>query len=281
MTIALPFRLANGPGNPPDARKFMGNYDWLTAMLFGNSTQNGGFEYWTLGTSFSDPANGTAITANWTYGKSGTSSSTADVTQESTNKNSGTYAVKIDITGAGSSDSLIDLYQSIANPSFFAGRTILVGIFAKVATASKVRVKVTDGTTTQYSSYHTGGNTFEHLQVLLTVGASVSAITVSLEIVSDFTGAVYIDDASVWLVPAEIGTDAQQALIYTPIQIQAFNPMLAPDGTQVGVFSINGDIYFAAGYGTISRTSDGKYFRHRVELQDGTYAPIIEEVILS
>ncbi len=66
-----------------------------------------------------------------------------------------------------------------------------------------------------------------------------------------------------------------------PVTIVNFTAKLAPDLTQVGVSSVYGDIYFAAGKGIMCTTSDGKFFRLRVELQDGIYQPICEEVVLS
>src|SRR4051812_10822423 len=116
MSIEIPYRLANGVGNKPDALKWNANDDYLTSILFGSFISNGGFETWVGGTSFVNPANATAIATSWLWAKSGSGSPTVDVSREATIFNEGTYAGKANLTGAGSADSLSGFYQTIATP---------------------------------------------------------------------------------------------------------------------------------------------------------------------
>lgn len=214
--MGIPNRLANGVGNPPDADKFMADYDWLTALLFGSFVANGGLENWNINTSFSDPADGTETADDWINHKSGTSDPVCDVSRESSTKDSGSYSMKFNITSAGSSDSVTGCKQSLNSVARFANETVIFGAEVHADTASKVRLKVTDGTTTQYSTYHSGGSSFELLQAALTVGSSPSELTVSIEIVSDYTGAVYFDSVYIYVIPSQMSTTAREALEFTP-----------------------------------------------------------------
>jgi len=218
MSLSIPYRLANGPGNPPDAAKFMANYDWLTALIGGNFLVNGGFENWAAGTSFTNPANATVIADSWAIVKSGTSLSTTDVTRDSGTIDSGTYSAKFNITAGGSSNSIVGMSQTIVNASQYASQSMIFGLKVKCGTASKARLKFYDGTTTSYSSYHTGGGTFELLTVSVVMAASPSVLTVSLEITSDFTGAVYADSGFVYVIPPNMTSTAQAALAFLPFR---------------------------------------------------------------
>src|ERR1044071_6162928 len=215
MSTSIPYRLANGVGNPPDADRCMADYDWLTALIIGNLTQNGGFESWDLGTSFTNPANGTSILTPWSLRKTGTSAPTADVSREATIIDTDTYAIKFNITVAGSANSILAIDESYINSAFVPGQTFATVWRVRASTGSKVRLKIYDGTTTAYSSYHTGGGTYETLYASLTASTSATTLTISLEITSDFTGAVYADGATLWVVPANIGTAAKAALTYS------------------------------------------------------------------
>lgn len=255
MTASIPYRLANGPGNIPDAIKWMANYDWLTSLVHGNSIANPDFESWLNGTSFTNPANGTAVASGWTWRKSGTSSATADVARESTTINTGTYSAKVSISVAGSSNSILAFDQNIANPSFFKSVSVVVGFAVKTSTASKVRVKVTDGITTAYSDYHSGGGSWETLRVKMAVGSSVSTLTVSLEITSDFTGDIYVDSSFNYVVPSLIDSSAQEALSFVA-QIAGFLPTVG--GSMFGNIAMSSNKLTGLGAGS----SDGDSLRY-------------------
>ncbi len=251
--MPLPYLLQNGPGNPPDAAKFNGNYDWLFAAAHGSAVKNGGFEAWGVTTSHSNPANGTTILPQWTWRKSGGTPSTTDVSRESTTIDEGTYATKINITGAGSADSLNALDQALSSVSRFRTLTLSVGFRVKVATGSKVRVKVTDGVSTQYSDYHDGDNTWQLLETTITVSASAASITVSLEVTSDFTGAIYVDGAFCYSIPSTMTVTARASLRYGALLEQILNDDLfilepgkglvctSPDGSKSARWSLDND----------------------------------------
>lgn len=208
--MSLPNRLANGVGNYPDADKFNNDFDYVEALAHGNFLLSAGFETWTAGTSFTNPANGTTLADNWTLEKGGTSAATANVARESSTIDTGSYSKKLDITGAGSANSYLRLKQSMVNPARFKGLHVAFGMKVKVPSASKVRLSITDGVTTQYSSYHTGDGTWQKLSVRLTVSSSATELTVRVEITSDAVMAVYADSGYLFLVAA-LATDAAVA----------------------------------------------------------------------
>lgn len=237
----IPYRLANGVNNPPDARKFMANYDWLTSILVGNLTTNGDFETWALGTSFTNPGDSTNILTPWVYRKSGTSAPDANVSRESTNKDTGSYSVKIDVTSAGSANSLIALQENVVSAAYIPGQNLATVWRIKTTTASKVRLKISDGISTAYSEYHTGSGTFETLVAVLTADAAATTVTVQMEMTADFTGQVYLDGATLWITPDSMTTAAKAFLLYSKLY-NRFEQL---------------DAIFAPGYGPIVTSPDG------------------------
>lgn len=212
--MSLPNRLANGAGNYPDAIKFNNNFDYVEALSNGNFLLGAGFETWTAGTSFTNPTHGTTLADNWTLEKGGTTGATANVARESSTIDTGSYSKKVDITGAGSANSYLRLKQSMVNPSRFKGLHVAFGMKIKAPAASKVRLSITDGVTTQYSSYHTGDGTWQKLLVRFTVSSSATELTVRVEITSDAVMAVYADSGFLFLVASEATDTAIQSLLF-------------------------------------------------------------------
>jgi hypothetical protein len=56
----------------------------------------------------------------------------------------------------------------------FAGKTVAMGVWAKTSTASSVRLRLYDGITNTYSSYHTGSGNYEWLEVSKTNSTSAT-----------------------------------------------------------------------------------------------------------
>lgn len=211
--ISVPVRLQNDVGEWPDAEKWMADYDWIVAMLWGSFLLNGGQESWGT-TSFTNPANAASLSDNWTHVKSGSSAPTVDVAREATVIDGGTYSMKFDITVAGSSDSVVGAKQDVQSIATVKGYTVAFGARVRASTGSKVRLKVYDGTSTLYSDYHDGDGTYQLLTVTINVASGASALTCSLNITADFTGAVYWDNIFAYLVPANISDTGLAALSY-------------------------------------------------------------------
>jgi hypothetical protein len=212
--MSVPYRLANGAGNPPDATKFMADYDWLEAMAIGNLLENPGLENWDVGSTFTSPLTDNALANSWYSVQSGGTPATYTVAVEQTIVDGGTNSAKITISVAGSADSIAGMKQLVPYPTRTRSLTLLFGMRVRSANASKVRIKISDGTSTGYSSYHTGGGSFELLQATIAVAAAATSVVVSVEVTSDFTGAVYCDNAYVYVVPSSMTTAARALLTY-------------------------------------------------------------------
>lgn len=251
--MEIPFRLANGAGNPPDANKWNSDYDWLTSLLAGDFVVNGGMELWNAATSFANPATGTILADGWVLRKSGVSDATANISREATIIDDGAYSAKIEITGAGSDDAVIAFDQSLYGVTSLRNKTLSVGFMIRVSTATKVRIRIADGTSTVYTQYHTGGGTYEHLHEVITVAAAATTITISVEVDADFTGDVYIDSGYAYSVPTLITQEALEAL--------AWSPLLSRSAAT--------DLVFAFGVGPVIADLDGTGRLWRVVANDG------------
>lgn len=241
----MPFPYVLSDPMTPSFAKVQDQLDYARALLSGNFVRNPNFETWGT-TSFANPANGAATATNWTHGKSGGTPATADISRESSITKYGAYSYKVNITGAGSANSLVTVFQAIANPTRFRGLTVNLSVWVRASTASKVRLKVTDGTTTVTSTDHTGGGAYERLQVTLSVGAAAASLTVTVEITSNFTGAVYVDGFALYEIVSTMSSTAKAALDYAALvgEVLQFEDavLLAGDQAITGVKTFGGQL---------------------------------------
>jgi len=143
-----------------------------------NLLDNGGFEIWQRGTSFSAPAS-TAYTADrWKV--STTEAANVTVTKETTTIDGvGLASMKVVNTSTGASKTW-SVYQLIENYADYRGKAITVSIRVKTSVASAVKIGIDDGVATSYSSFHTGGGGWETLTASLTVNAATTSLYVSV-----------------------------------------------------------------------------------------------------
>jgi hypothetical protein len=150
----------------------------------------------------------------------GTSAPTANIAQSTTTRKApSTNSLKVSLTVAGDETSYVRICQNSILPLTRVGSayTLVFGAHVHTNQASKVRLSCTDGTSTNYSSYHSGNSGYEKLtgQIQL-VYSTVNTLTVKAEILGDFTGDVYLDNFFAYLVPDAIPTAARDALDYRP-----------------------------------------------------------------
>ncbi|QGH73010.1 MAG: tail protein [Siphoviridae sp. ctCJE6] len=123
------------------------------------------------------------------------------VAKESTEIKYGTYSMKI-ISGSSNQyaaeyafDFLSVLERNgekvVAN-NYFPGRTMTFGMWVKCSTASKARIYIDDGISKTYSSYHTGGGSFEFLTVEKQLDAEMNKLVFGCEVASS-TITAYFD----------------------------------------------------------------------------------------
>jgi hypothetical protein len=240
--VTVPFRLLNGPGNWPDADKYMDNWDFLEALAHQNRIGNGGFEAWSAGTPIWNPTNGSGLADGWVLEKGGTTLATADISRDNSVFQSGQYSLKANIISAGSSNSFLKIKQDIVIPARYAGLTVFVGAKVRASNANKVRVSVTDGATTAFSGFHSGDGLFGKLSASLTMGGAPTALTVRLEISPiDFVGPVNIDSVFLYIIPPQMRQAARDTLDFFPPDDPQFIPSIA-GGVISGVNLIGGSV---------------------------------------
>jgi hypothetical protein len=146
-----------------------------------NLLPNSSFEVWEKGTS--------TAPAGWTL-----TGASATVTREATTIKHGDYSAKLTRSGTDCHLSR-DIYEE-AGKTYARSRQFTIGAWVYATVASRARLRVNDGTTTTYSSYHTGNSTWQFLTVTVTLGAAASVFHVSLAVDTGDTSA-FVDGITV------------------------------------------------------------------------------------
>jgi hypothetical protein len=168
-----------------------------------NILDNGGFEVWQRGTSFSTPANNAYTVDRWKV--SYNNSPTFTVTQESSTIDSGLYSMKLNITAVGSAQYLF-FNQPIENFQAYRGKTITVSIRVN-SNVSGIYLAISDAAATYSSLYSTPGS-WQTLTVTRTVSTSAATLNVTVGFDSTVSGqpapsisASYFDSAMLVVGP--------------------------------------------------------------------------------
>lgn len=149
------------------------------AINFFNMVQNGSFENWEHGI--------TTVPDNWTLAGSG-----ATFIRETSTIKHGLYSGKL--TRVGNDCNISQNVYNNYGRSYLNSRVMILGAWVYCAVASVARLRINDGTTTTFSSYHPGTSAWAFLTVTVTTGVSISALNVGLQV--DTTNAsAYIDGA--------------------------------------------------------------------------------------
>jgi len=134
---------------------------------------NGGMEIWQRAVTFTNPATLTYVADRWKVRTS--QASTVIVTRDATILDSGIYSFKAVLTGAtGGQDWRIE--QQIENPLEYKGKTVTLTARVRSNTTNSNRIAIYDGVDTTFSSYHSGGSTFETLTVTKTLSGSATEL---------------------------------------------------------------------------------------------------------
>lgn len=149
-----------------------------------NLLRNGNVEYWPAGTA--------AAPRDWTL-----VGASATVARDATNKKLGLYGAAV--TRAGT-----DCYlnQDVdAGPfvglDWLKGTRLALGCWVRATVASRARVGIVDSAGSSFSSYHSGGSTWEWLPVTRVIDASATSVDVRLQVdtgntTAQFDGAVLV-----------------------------------------------------------------------------------------
>jgi len=194
-------RLAAAPGTPAtdfvriygksDGKLYVKNwsgqeYDLTAGGGSGGSgaasiLPNSSFENWENGTAA--PPDGWVLTGTG-----------AAVAREGTIVKHGNYSAKL--TRAGNDCHLsFDVYP-VGGKTYMRSRQYTLGAWVYATVANRVRLRVNDGTTTTYSSYHSGGSAWEYLTVTFTPASGATVVNVGLAVDGGDTSG-YLDGAVV------------------------------------------------------------------------------------
>ena len=156
----------------------------LQALVGTNNLHiNGNFFGWPSGVS-SAPLFHTLAGAGAAVAKAGTG--LGDTTRKV-----GSFSAKVTYGSATA-----QLYQTYMSSAMFTAHNHLInkkmaiGAWVKTSVASQVRLNLYDGNTSSYSSYHTGGNTFEFLTVVKTITGGATLMRGGIDV--EAAGAAYV-----------------------------------------------------------------------------------------
>ena len=93
------------------------------------------------------------------------------------------YALKV-VGGASVSTVMWSDGGRAAKPEFYskyAGRATALGMWARCSSASKARIGITDSAGTAWSGYHSGGGSYEWLEVTRTPGTGITSFNVVVD----------------------------------------------------------------------------------------------------
>jgi hypothetical protein len=142
-----------------------------------NFTKNGDFETWNLGA--------TVTIVDWTLVGAGASYARDAATQRLR-----TFAIQV--TRAGTDCYLSQFPDAIFGPvANWQSKTVVLGAWVKATVASRARIGINDGASTTFSSYHTGGGTYEFLTVSVTLGGGITALEIRLQVDTGNTTATF------------------------------------------------------------------------------------------
>jgi hypothetical protein len=118
-----------------------------------NVLDNGGFEIWQRGTSFTSPASATYTADRWRVQTTGAPAFT--VTQESVNIDSGIFSLKLNITSVGGATQLA-LRQVIENGQGYDGKPLAFSCRVKCSVPGACNIAIADDNGSVVSSTNVG-----------------------------------------------------------------------------------------------------------------------------
>jgi len=169
-----------------------------------NVLSNGGFEKWNAGIFFQSPLTSLIPTADKWLNQN--VNATFTITQEPTNIDLGLFSAKVDIT-VGPSNSFVSLEQSIPDFKNYRGKTVAIRVRVRANSGAKIRAFIGDGVNpNSVSSFHSGGDTFENLDVIHAVSSTASSLRIvigQIESVNDFGVVTFYVDSAMLVVGDE------------------------------------------------------------------------------
>jgi hypothetical protein len=143
-----------------------------------NILVNGGMEVWQRGTSFSSPSNSDITSDKWILNS--TVSPTCVISKETSVVDIGGASMKFSLTVASGAGNY-QIGQTIENGDKYVGKVMTLSARVRSDSANAIRIGIYNGSTFTYSSYHSGGGTYETLSVSATISASGMQVRIALD----------------------------------------------------------------------------------------------------
>jgi hypothetical protein len=170
-----------------------------------NILDNGGFEIWQRGVTFTAPASAAYTADRW---KLNTDEATnVTTTKETTTIDAiGLASMKVVVTSTGASHYYQQI-QYIENYADYRGKTVTLSVRVFASVASAIKIQVGDNASNTTSAYHTGGGGWETLTATFTVGAAASQLNVVVGMINSGdkkNGTYYFDSAMLGVASAAV-----------------------------------------------------------------------------
>jgi len=138
------------------------------------------------------PDGDSSAPSRWTLAGTGAAVARAGTSLADTNRKVGDFCAKLTF-----GSTTLTLQNDILTTAAFSRLSHLqqevfgFGVWIKSAVASQVRVYITDGVTTTYTSYHTGDNTWQWLSTTHTVSDTATKISIGISVESSAGNPAY------------------------------------------------------------------------------------------
>lgn len=226
-----------------------GNDKFPASILRGNPAQNilinGGMEIWQRNSSFTNPANNSYTADRWRVFKS----STGNMPQFTISREGGPaglpdtqYAMKVNITDAGTGTRWIAIQQVIENYPEYKGKKVTVSAWIYATVPGVIKMVLADSVAGAGSAFH-GGTGWEKL----TVTHLVNVVTASLVLYLLYMEAPAIMTFWIDNVMMNVGEDAADYVCIDPqkelARCQRYYGKTYNMGNFAGAVVSNGSIY--------------------------------------
>lgn len=169
------------PAKPPTSGALVSsdirnNWNALALTALGNVVKDPTYDVW--------PVSDTAAPATYTLAGTGAAILRTGTGLADTNRKVGDFAARVTSGGAAVAtlNQLLLPTAAMTKANYLLGTSVSVGVWVRSATASAVRVGIADGVGTTYTSFHTGGSTWQWLSVTHTLSASAGRIELVQEV---------------------------------------------------------------------------------------------------
>ena len=146
---------------------------------------NGGMDFWQRGTTFTNPVTVSYAADRWKIGISG-GSPTSTVTKDTTDFDTGTASLKVNITVTGGA-TVYFVQQILENYENYRNKTVTFTVRVKCSSAGLIQSNIFDGVTNTNSAVNVGTG-WETLTVIKTLSSAIANLAVYVGFIPNLGG---------------------------------------------------------------------------------------------